>query len=250
MWGTQLFASATARIRSHNLPPSEMKSLYGSITRSAGTALSYVCPAMASPLASIQRIGRPEGSEPSGRTQQLSGGNRSSDYVIAHVDIAVRRLRIGADPLGIVDQALRDAPLDARNGNVEARAEEELALVKVEVDLGVDRHVGRKLDLLSLGRNSERAFETGRPAGSEQLLRIGARARRSGGRQLDVELAVGASRHTVFAAAGGVGLGRVDHLAGGSLLLECCHGSLLDGVRVVLREMLVSAPRARNPGWR
>src|SRR5215475_6812648 len=39
--GTQLFASATPFKRSHSLPPSEMKSLYGSITRSAVISLSY-----------------------------------------------------------------------------------------------------------------------------------------------------------------------------------------------------------------
>src|SRR5262249_46530965 len=44
--GTQLFASATALRRSHILPPSEMKSLYGSITRSAVSCLSYVTWAM------------------------------------------------------------------------------------------------------------------------------------------------------------------------------------------------------------
>src|ERR1700676_425130 len=46
MWETQLFASATAFIRFHILPPSEMKSLYGSITRSAVSCFSYVTRAM------------------------------------------------------------------------------------------------------------------------------------------------------------------------------------------------------------
>src|SRR5215467_9458304 len=42
MLGTQRFASATAFRRSHTLPPSEMKSLYGSITRSAVSCWLYV----------------------------------------------------------------------------------------------------------------------------------------------------------------------------------------------------------------
>ena len=42
IWGTQPFASATAFRRSHTLPPSEMKSLYGSITRQ-GSKLLVVC---------------------------------------------------------------------------------------------------------------------------------------------------------------------------------------------------------------
>jgi hypothetical protein len=46
--GTQLFASATRFKRSHILPPSEMKSLYGSIITSAVSCLSYVTFAMLS----------------------------------------------------------------------------------------------------------------------------------------------------------------------------------------------------------
>src|SRR5262245_24995449 len=48
MCGTQSFASATPFKRSHTLPPSEMKSLYGSITRSAVICLLYVTFAMVS----------------------------------------------------------------------------------------------------------------------------------------------------------------------------------------------------------
>src|SRR5664279_6475040 len=40
MLGTQLFATATVLMRSQILPPSEMKSLYGSMTRSAVLSLS------------------------------------------------------------------------------------------------------------------------------------------------------------------------------------------------------------------
>src|SRR5215467_1279038 len=46
MFGTQLFASATALMRGQILPPSEMKSLYGSTTRSAVSSLLYVIIAM------------------------------------------------------------------------------------------------------------------------------------------------------------------------------------------------------------
>src|SRR5215831_4035669 len=42
MLGTQLLVSATPLMRSHILPPSEMKSLYGSITTSAVISFSYV----------------------------------------------------------------------------------------------------------------------------------------------------------------------------------------------------------------
>src|SRR5262245_21259659 len=49
MLGTQPFASATARMRPHSLPPSEMKSLYGTITSSAVISLSNAGPFTASP---------------------------------------------------------------------------------------------------------------------------------------------------------------------------------------------------------
>src|SRR5215510_9598309 len=42
IWGMQLLASATALMRGQILPPSEMKSLYGSTTSSAVMSLSYV----------------------------------------------------------------------------------------------------------------------------------------------------------------------------------------------------------------
>src|SRR5262244_3167595 len=46
MCGTHPFASATVFRRSHTLPPSEMKSLYGSISRRAVSCLLYVTSAM------------------------------------------------------------------------------------------------------------------------------------------------------------------------------------------------------------
>src|SRR5664279_2155938 len=48
MLGTQLFATATVLMRSQILPPSEMKSLYGSMTRSAVISLSKLRFAMLS----------------------------------------------------------------------------------------------------------------------------------------------------------------------------------------------------------
>jgi hypothetical protein len=49
IFGTQWFASATPLMRSQILPPSGMKSLYGSTTRSAVISSSYVCPVMPEP---------------------------------------------------------------------------------------------------------------------------------------------------------------------------------------------------------
>ena len=55
-----------------------------------------------------------------------------------------------------------------------------------------------------------RTFETGRPTSGEQLLRIGADARRAWSRQPDVQAAVGAAGYASFPATGGAGFGRVD----------------------------------------
>src|ERR1700684_268628 len=46
MWGTHPLASATYLRRSQTLPPSEMKSLYGSITTSPVSSLLYVTTVM------------------------------------------------------------------------------------------------------------------------------------------------------------------------------------------------------------
>src|ERR1700730_6346973 len=60
-----------------------------------------------------------------GRARLRAAGWRSDD-VDRHVDGAAGGLRIGADPLvGGVDQGLRDIPLDARDGHVEAGPQEE-----------------------------------------------------------------------------------------------------------------------------
>src|SRR5262245_3344900 len=97
----------------------------------------------------------------------------------------------------------------------------------MEVDFCVDRQVGRELDLLPLSNDAEGTFETGRPAGGKQLLRIGAGPLRTGRRNSDFELSVGTARRAVFAASGGVRLRGVDHLvsgAGDALLCESSHG--------------------------
>src|SRR5262249_47098092 len=54
--GTQLFASATPLSLSHSLPPSEIKSLYGSITRSAVISFSYVTFAMLPPGYAVPQV--------------------------------------------------------------------------------------------------------------------------------------------------------------------------------------------------
>src|SRR5262249_52477093 len=87
-------------------------------------------------------------------------------------------------------------------------------------------------DLLLVSHKRDRAFETGRPTGREQLLRIGTDARRARYGKLDIKPAVGAARHAVFATASRMGLRGVNDLVGGfggALICDLRHGSLLDG---------------------
>jgi hypothetical protein len=108
-----------------------------------------------------------------------------------------------------IHQGPGDFGLDTRQADVEASPEKVPAVRQVQVHFGVDGGVGRQNDLPFAGRKPDRTFETRRPAGGEQLLRIGADARRAGGRKLDVEVTVRAAGGTVFPPTGGTGLGRV-----------------------------------------
>ena len=108
-----------------------------------------------------------------------------------------------------IHQALSDVALHTRQADVEASAEEVAAVRQVQVHFGVDGDVGRQRDFLFAGHKPDRTFKTSRPAGSEQLLRIGADAHSAGSRKLDIEAAIGATGRAVFAAARGVGSGRV-----------------------------------------
>src|SRR5262245_16225174 len=78
MFGTQLFASATDLTRSHNLPPSEMKSLYGSIKRSAVTSLLYVTPSMPSLL--CMRSPKGDNSVPLGHQPAALASHNGHDH--------------------------------------------------------------------------------------------------------------------------------------------------------------------------
>lgn len=133
-----------------------------------------------------------------------------SDQLNRNFDIAVRRLGVWTDLVRFSDQAPGDAGLDAWYGDTEARTEKILATREMQINLGINRNFGRQIDLLSSGREREGAFETRRPAGGEQLLRIGSDAGRAGGRQLDIQMSVRAARSAAFPPASGVRPGSVD----------------------------------------
>ena len=89
-----------------------------------------------------------------------------------------------------------------------------------EIDLGVDRVIGRQRDLHVARGELHRRLEARRPAGREELLWVGAVAWGAGPRQPDLEATVGTARHA-GAPASGVGLRGVQHF------LECVHNVIL-----------------------
>ena len=100
---------------------------------------------------------------------------------------------------------------------------------EIQIDLGIDRQIGRQRNLLLRGNDGHRAFEAGRPAGREQLLGIGAGAWRTGHRELDVQTVVAGARFAFIAAARGMHLGRIQQLRGrrGGLCRGIGHEGLL-----------------------
>jgi hypothetical protein len=125
-------------------------------------------------------------------------------------------------PGGSPRQALRRGAVHSREAHIEASRQAERAPFGTEIDLGVDRVIGRQRDLHVARGELHRRLEARGPAGREELLRVGAGARAAGPRQFDLEAAVGAARHA-GAPACGVGLRGVQHF------LESVHNVLLQG---------------------
>ena len=74
-----------------------------------------------------------------------------------------------------LDQCLRDIAIDLRETDIEARAQEIGTALKNQINLGIDRWLGRKDDLPLAGCKLERADIAGRPSGTEQVLGSGMR---------------------------------------------------------------------------
>ncbi len=91
-----------------------------------------------------------------------------------------------------MDQLLGDGAVEARQADVEARRQEEGAVGEVQVDLGIDRAVRRKRDLLPCGSEFDRAEVARRPGDAEEIF-----GRRVGLRQLEVDEAVEAAADAV-----------------------------------------------------
>jgi hypothetical protein len=136
------------------------------------------------------------------------GSDSASHQIGRYLDIAADRLGIGADAVRGLDEVLRYGAVEAGQADIEVRAQEEAGVAVVEIDLRIDRRIGRELDLLLHGGDAERAHIAGRPGDAEQVL---------GGRmrlwQLDIDLAV-AALAIAIAAAGGVGLGAEKNFLG------------------------------------
>src|SRR4249919_409998 len=131
------------------------------------------------------------------------------DQVDLDVDVAAGGLGVRAGLVCGVHKLPGDIARQARQADVEARAEEVGISGVAEIHLGVDGAIGGGSDLQLGSRQPDRAEEAGRPARAKQLLRVGA-GTGTGRRKLDVQPVVGAAR-LALAAAGGVGLARVEH---------------------------------------
>ena len=75
----------------------------------------------------------------------------------------------------LLDKLARPLGVDAGKADVQARLQEVGAIRLAEIDFGIDGGLCRKTDLALAGGKADRADEAGRPAGGEELLRIGAR---------------------------------------------------------------------------
>jgi hypothetical protein len=69
-----------------------------------------------------------------------------------------------------------------------------------DVDLGVNGHVRWESHLHFVGRNLHRTHKASRPTSGEQLLRVGAVARRSRRREFNIQTAARAAGHAAFPA--------------------------------------------------
>ncbi len=98
-----------------------------------------------------------------------SGAGFGSGQGGGDVDIAVRRLGVRADQMRRLDQLLRDLAVHAGHADGEARAQEVGAVGIVQIDLGIDRELGRQLDLPLGGGELDRAEVAGRPGRGEEL---------------------------------------------------------------------------------
>ena len=106
-------------------------------------------------------------------------GFRFSNQVEDGVDIATRSLRVRTELFCLLHQLLGNVALDTWQADVKTGAEKITGVCQVQVHFGVDGQVRRQSDLLLGGQNTNNTFETGRPARGEELLGIGADARRA-----------------------------------------------------------------------
>src|SRR3984893_14806948 len=117
-------------------------------------------------------------------------------------NVPVRCSRIGTHLVGCVDKTLRCRALHPRQAHIEASRQAEGAPFGTEIDLGVDRMIGRQRDLHVARDELHRRPEARGPTGREELLRVGAGAGAAGPRQHALEAAVGAPRHAGAPACG------------------------------------------------
>jgi len=103
------------------------------------------------------------------------------NHIDCDIDVPACGLGTRARLVSAIYKSLCDVALHTGQAYVEASLEEESAISCAQVHFGVNGLVWRKSDLHLACHACYRAEETSRPAGGEQLLRVGARGGVPGG---------------------------------------------------------------------
>ena len=128
------------------------------------------------------------------RNERLSTCDCGSHELRLDGEILVRPAKIRSHLVRSLKYTLRHFGHGAGHDHMKYDRDIEAVAVRSEVDLCIDREIGRKRELHPASHEFHRRLVAGRPACGEQLLRIGASARGARSRQLDVQFAVIAAR--------------------------------------------------------
>ncbi|MNL26282.1 hypothetical protein D3C87_1477990 [compost metagenome] len=102
--------------------------------------------------------------------------------------------------MGGIHEGAGQRRLHTRQADIQACLEEEGVIGLAQIDFGRDADVSRQAHFQRQRRLAQRADETRRPAGAQQLLRVGAATGRARRRQLDVQAPVVTARLALTAA--------------------------------------------------
>jgi hypothetical protein len=117
----------------------------------------------------------------SARRRICTSVEATSHDIEGNFDVAASCFGVRTNLVSFFHQSIGYFGPDARYADVEPGSKEIAGVARVQVYFGVNGKVRRQSDLHFVRDDSDCTLETGRPTGREQLLRIGADARRAGG---------------------------------------------------------------------